>query len=119
MNPRVDTMTNLATNSIAGYVSYDIPGGVPGRLAIYPLACTGATQTFPWTGAMNQAVTVTCTAPANNNGGNGVTTLLDTGFVELAKYLVRLHVCIVRDSPRLDGDILYLVPIHSRSRPQS
>jgi len=84
MNPRVDTVTNLATNRIAGYGF----SGLLGTLSCGPYSCfTGPTAAFPWTGAMNQAMTVTCAAPANNNGGTGVTTLLDSGFVENAKYL--------------------------------
>ena len=82
-NPRVDTVTDLATNKINGYFS----NGTPGVLSCVPTACqTGANFLVA-----NQARTVTCAAPANNNGGNGVTTLLNSGFFEFARYLVRLR----------------------------
>ena len=84
MNPRIDLgPTNVLTGNIAGYFS----GGTPGQLACNPTACSSTT--FPWTGALSQSSTSTCSAAATNNGGTGVTTLATSGFVEYAQYLVR------------------------------
>jgi hypothetical protein len=81
-NPRIDTVTDLATNKVNGYYS----GGTPGQFGCMPMACqTGVTSL---TGVANQAVTATCNAAANNNGGVGATTMQTSGFVLYAQYLV-------------------------------
>jgi len=80
LNPRVDTTTDLTTNSLNYYWSL----GTPGQMACLPAACTVATaNVFPWTNAANQAMTTTCAAAVANT----VTSLATTGFVEYAQYL--------------------------------
>ena len=56
---------------------------VAGQLACVPQACGAGT--YPWSAA-SASLTVTCAAPAATNSA---TTLLTTGFVEYAEYLVR------------------------------
>ena len=87
-NPRVDTVTDLATNKIKGYRGIS---GYPGLFLCSASSCQTGMNFI----AMNQAMTVTCSAPANNNGGTGVTTTLNSGFVEYAVYLVRRRDCLM------------------------
>jgi len=75
-NARVDTIANPS-----GFFT----GGKPGLLNCMSTACKPGIP-YPYTGALLQAVTITCFPAVANNGGTGVTTLLTSGFVESAMY---------------------------------